>query len=65
MTFDSGTENVWRQKVREDYEYSFRTFFCDSYCFLHKESVESTNKLLRQYFPRNISAKELTQNSGR
>lgn len=61
ITFDNGTENVCHQKVREDYECYFKTFFCDPYCSWQKGSVENTNKLLRQYFPRNIPPEELSQ----
>lgn len=61
VTFDNGTENVCHQKVREEYECCFRTFFCDPYSSWQKGAVENMNKLLRQYFPRNISAEKLTQ----
>jgi IS30 family transposase len=61
VTFDNGTENVCHQKVRTDYEYCFKTFFCDPYSSWQKGSVENMNKLLRQYFPRDISPEKLTQ----
>jgi IS30 family transposase len=61
VTFDNGTENVCHQKVREDYGSCFKTYFCDPYSSWQKGAVENMNKLLRQYFPRNISAENLTQ----
>ena len=61
ITFDNGAENVCHQKVREDYSFCFDTFFCDPYCSWQKGSVENANKLLRQYFPRDVSMEDLTQ----
>jgi len=61
IAFDNGLENVCHEKVREDYEFHFDTYFCDSYCSWQKGLVENTNKLLRQYFPRNIDPQLLTQ----
>ena len=61
ITFDNGTENVCHQKIREDYMESFSTFFCDPYSSWQKGTVENTNKLLRQYFPRHILPENITQ----
>ena len=61
ITFDNGTENVCHQKVREDYAETFFTYFCDPYSSWQKGTVENTNKLLRQYLPRNIPKEQLTQ----
>lgn len=61
ITFDNGTENVCHAKVRADYAYSFQTYFCDPYCSWQKGTVENTNKLLRQYLPRDIASDKLTQ----
>jgi IS30 family transposase len=61
ITFDNGAENVCHQKVREDYMETFYTFFCDPYSSWQKGTVENTNKLLRQYLPRDISKEQLTQ----
>ncbi|MFH1545828.1 MAG: IS30 family transposase, partial [Patescibacteria group bacterium] len=46
-----------------DYEKQFDTYFCDPYCSWQKGLVENTNKLLRQYLPRNIPSELLTQDS--
>lgn len=61
MTLDNGLENVCHEKVRNDYGNSFTTYFCDPYSSWQKGTVENTNKLLRQYFPRNIAPEKLTQ----
>ena len=61
ITFDNGLENICHEKVREDYSYSFKTYFCDSYCSWQKGSVENANKLLRFHFSRNIDPALLTQ----
>lgn len=61
ITFDNGGENVCHEKIREDYEYKFTTYFCDPYSSWQKGAVENANKLLRQYFPRDISPELLTQ----
>jgi len=61
LTLDNGKENVCHQKVREDYMESFDTFFCDSYCSWQKGAVENMNKLIRQYFPRDLPPENITQ----
>lgn len=61
ITFDNGLENVCHEKVREDYCYSFNTYFCDTYCSWQKGSVENANKLLRFHLPRDINPDLLTQ----
>lgn len=53
LSFDNGTENFYHHIVRDEFG-TFDTFFCDPYCSWQKGTVENTNKLLRQYFPRNI-----------
>lgn len=61
ITFDNGGENVCHAKVRADYCKQFDTYFCDPYCSWQKGLVENTNKLLRQYLPRDIDPEKLTQ----
>ena len=61
ITFDNGLENVCHEKVRNDYNNSFQTFFCDPYSSWQKGAVENMNKLLRQYLPRDIHPDQLTQ----
>ena len=54
ISFDNGTENFYHNIVRDEFG-TFRTYFCDPYCSWQKGTVENTNKLLRQYFPRKCS----------
>jgi len=61
LSLDNGKENVIHESVREQYCYQFDTFFCDPYCSWQKGSVENMNKLIRQYFPRNIHPDDITQ----
>ena len=62
ITFDNGGENVCHQEIRELYdEENLKTYFCDPYKSWQKGTVENTNKLLRQYFPRSINPELLTQ----
>lgn len=51
LSFDNGTENFYHHIVRDEFG-TFDTFFCDPYCSWQKGTVENTNKLLRQYLPR-------------
>ncbi len=62
FTFDNGGENVGHINIVRDYTETIATFFCDPYCSWQKGTVENTNKLLRQYFPRNIHSDFLIQN---
>ena len=61
ITFDNGLENVCHEEIREEYNYSFDTYFCDPYSSWQKGLVENTNKLIRQYFPRKMNHKLITQ----
>jgi len=61
ITFDNGTENVCHEKIRQEYVESFDTYFCDPYSSWQKGTVENTNKLLRQYLPRDINKGKLHQ----
>ncbi len=61
ITFDNGGENTCHERVRREYCSSFQTYFCDPYSSWQKGTVENTNKLLRQYFPRDIDPNLLTQ----
>ncbi len=61
LTLDNGTENVRHINIVHDYAETIQTFFCDPYCSWQKGTVENTNKLLRQYFPRTIDSRFLNQ----
>ena len=54
LSFDNGTENFYHHILRNEFG-TFDTFFCDPYGSWQKGTVENTNKLLRQYFPRKIA----------
>jgi IS30 family transposase len=60
ITFDNGTENVLHHELLEEFP-GLETFFCDPYCSWQKGTVENTNGLLRQYFPRNINLGSFSQ----
>lgn len=60
ITLDNGSENVCHVQIREDYV-NLQTYFCDPYCSWQKGTVENTNKLLRQYFPRRIPPEQINQ----
>jgi IS30 family transposase len=53
ITFDNGSENVLHHELMHEFPY-LKTYFCDPFCSWQKGTVENTNGLLRQYFPRNI-----------
>ncbi len=46
FTFDNGFENTQHRKLKVP------TYFCDPYSSWQKGSVENTNGLIRQYFPK-------------
>lgn len=46
VTFDNGFENTQHRQLR------IPTYFCDPYSSWQKGSVENTNGLIRQYFPK-------------
>jgi IS30 family transposase len=60
ITFDNGSENVLHHELLEEYP-GLETYFCDPYCSWQKGTVENTNGLLRQYFPRNIDLGRFSQ----
>jgi len=63
ITFDNGLENVCHEEIRKEYGYTFNTYFCDPYCSWQKGLVENTNKLIRQYLPRNTPHSEIIQDN--
>lgn len=50
VTFDNGPEGAQHAVLRETYGIS--TYFADPYCSWQKGTVENTNGLIRQYFPK-------------
>ncbi len=60
LTLDNGSENVCHARVRDAYAGGFETYFCDPYASWQKGCVENLNKLVRQYFPRDVDPELLT-----
>lgn len=56
VTFDNGFENTQHRKLR------IPTYFCDPYSSWQKGSVENTNGLIRQYFPKRTDFTHVTDN---
>ena len=50
LTFDNGHEGAKHMTLKDRYE--LQTYFCDPYCSWQKGTVENTNGLIRQYFPK-------------
>lgn len=59
ITYDNGTENAYHYEINN--EYGIKSYFCRAYASWQKGLVENTNKLIRQYFPRWINMKKITQ----
>ena len=57
ITFDNGTENVRHKELTT--EHNIKTYFCDTYSSWQKGSVENTNGLIRQYFPRKTNLQKV------
>lgn len=50
LTADRGSEFAWHWLIED--ELRVPMYFCDPYCAWQRGTVENTNGLLRQYFPR-------------
>lgn len=50
LTSDRGSEFAWHWLIED--ELQIPVYFCDPYCAWQRGTVENTNGLLRQYFPR-------------
>jgi len=59
ITFDNGFENACHEEV--SYELQIETYFCHPYSSFERGTVENTNGLIRQYLPKKISFKNVTQ----
>lgn len=60
ITFDNGSENVLHHELKHEFP-GLETYFCDPYCSWQKGTVENTNGLLRQYFPRSTDLGRFSQ----
>ncbi|MBI4433742.1 IS30 family transposase [Candidatus Uhrbacteria bacterium] len=61
MTFDNGSEGVCHVELRR--RLGMATYFCDPYCSWQKGGVENMNKLLRQYLPRSVDLRTLSEDA--
>lgn len=59
ITYDNGTENARHEEINE--AYGIKSYFCRAYASWQKGLVENINKLIRQYLPRYINLKKMTQ----
>ena len=53
ITFDNGKENAGHLKVKD--ALNCETFFCHAYSSFERGTVENSNGLVRQYFPKGAS----------
>ncbi len=58
MTFDNGGEGAKHTELRSRYD--IQTYCADPYCSWQKGSVENTNGLIRQYFPKKTNFATVT-----
>ena len=54
VTFDNGTEGAYHYKL------GIPTYFCDPYASWQKGLVEYSNRLIRQFFPRNTNPQNIS-----
>lgn len=59
ITFDNGSENFGHEEIEKALRLS--GFFCQPYSSWQIGTVENTNGLLRQYFPKRTSLADVTQ----
>lgn len=58
VTLDNGPEGARHTVLQKEYE--IPTYFCDPYCSWQKGTVENTNGLIRQYFPKQFDPRQTT-----
>lgn len=58
ITFDNGKEGAKHYELRDIF--GIETYFCDPFSSWQKGGVENANKLIRQYLPRNIDMRSIT-----
>lgn len=58
-TLDNGSEHYLHTRLRE--ELGMRTYFADPYCAWQRGTNESTNGLLRRYFPKRTDFRQVSQ----
>lgn len=58
ITSDNGKEFAYHQEIAKKLEIDY--FFCNPYCSWERGLNEYTNKLIRQYFPKNIELNKVS-----
>lgn len=58
LTYDNGSEGTKHTEIRDGYLVD--TYFCDPYKSYQKGSIENTNGLIREYFPKGMDFDQLT-----
>lgn len=58
ITFDNGKEGSKHIELKEMFD--IETYFCDPFSSWQKGGVENANKLIRQYLPKDVNIKEIT-----
>ena len=58
ITFDNGRENTQHMKLKKSL--GIETYFCDPYCSWQKGSVENVIGLIRQYIPKGIDLRTIS-----
>jgi transposase, IS30 family len=58
-TLDNGSEHYLHTRLQE--ELGMRTYFADPYCAWQRGTSESTNGLLRRYFPKRTDFRQVSQ----
>lgn len=59
MTLDNGLEGSKHYEMKD--LFGIKTYFCDSFKSWQKGGVENMNKLIRQYLPRSIDLKDVSE----
>ncbi len=58
LTYDNGTEGMKHMEIKNGF--LIETYFCDPYKSWQKGSIENTNGLIREYFPKGMNFDDLT-----
>ena len=58
VTFDNGSEGSRHFELKK--LFGIKTYFCDPFKSCQKGGVENMNKLIRQYLPRNVDLKNIS-----
>lgn len=59
ITFDNDISFIQHERIAKEFE--SKTYFCDAYKSYQKGTIENGNRLLREYFPRNVDILAIQQ----